>query len=208
MISVPLYNTKGNLLDPVEVDEEALGGKVRRDLLREAVQMYEMNRHVCTKATLSRSQVKATTHKLHRQKHTGYARAGQRTVPHRRGGGVAFAHRPRNLAYHMPRKARRNATRSALLARLLDGEVSLLNEIKLEEPKTRRLADILKAIKLSGRCLLISDGENPNVWKSGRNIAGLTLRRAADLNAYDLLKPDSVLFTQAAFQSVLEALAK
>jgi len=81
MISVPVVDTKGNSLQSIEVDEKVLGGKVRKGLLREAVQMYEMNRHVCTKGHLTRGEVSGSTRKMYKQKHTGNARAGQRMVP-------------------------------------------------------------------------------------------------------------------------------
>lgn len=206
MISIPVYDIHGNALQPVEVDENRLGGKVNTALLREAVQMYEMNRHVCTKGHLTRSEVSGTTRKMYRQKHTGFARAGQRSVPHRRGGGVAFAPKTRDISYRLPKKALRSATRSALLSRLLDNEVSLIDEVKMDEPRTRAIASLLKALDVSGHSLLVIDGDYTNVWKSGRNIPELSVRRAADVNAYDLLEPDRVLFTQAAFQHILEAL--
>jgi len=206
MISVPTFDIRGSRLDPVEVDESVLGGRVRISLLREAVQMYEMNRHVCTKGHLSRGEVAGTTRKMYRQKHTGSARAGQKTVPHRRGGGLTFAVNTRDISYHIPQKARRNATRSALLARLLDHEVSLVHGLKLDAPRTKTIAEMLEALGLSGRNLLIVDGDDNNLWKSGRNLPNLAVQRAADINAYDLLKPDHVLFTRTAFQRVLEAL--
>ena len=206
MISVPVFDIQGNNLDPVEVDEAALGGEVRTALLRQAVQMYETNQHVCTKRQLTRGEVSGSTRKMYRQKHTGAARAGQRTAPQRRGGGRAFAARPRDISYHLPKKARRNASRSALLSRLIDDEVSIINAITLETPKTSAVAEILKNLNAAGRCLLVIESENGNAWKSGRNLAQLTVRRAEDLNAYDLLQPDRVLFTMAAFGKVMEAL--
>jgi large subunit ribosomal protein L4 len=205
MISVPVFDNTGRALDPIEVDEARLGGRVRTALLREAVQMYENNAHVCTKAGLSRSEVKGSTRKMYRQKHTGYARAGQRTVPQRRGGGLAFAPKPRDISFHMPRKARKAATQSALLSRLKDGEVALLNELIIDAPKTRRIVELLKALEIGGRCLLVVEGDHTNAWKSGRNVAKLTVRRAADVNAYDLMAPDRVLFTAAAFEQVLQS---
>ena len=206
MISVPMCDMSGRALEPVEVDEAILGGRVRLALLREVVQMYETNRHVCTKGHLSRGQVRGSTRKIYRQKHTGSARAGQRVVPHRRGGGLAFPPNTRDISYHLPKKARRNATRSALLARLLDNEVSLVDELRIDVPRTKTVADMLRALDLTGRTLLVVDGDDANVWKSGRNLAKLAIRRAADINAYDLLEPDRVLFTQEAFRRVLEML--
>ena len=206
MISVPMYDITGRALEPIEVEEGLLGRRVRRILLREVVQMYEMNRHVCTKGHLSRGQVSVSTRKMYRQKHTGQARAGQRSVPHRRGGGLAFPPNTRDISYHLPKKARRNATRSALLARLLDNEVSLVDELRIDVPRTKTVADMLRALDLTGRTLLVVDGDDANVWKSGRNLAKLAIRRAADINAYDLLAPDRVLFTQEAFRRVIETL--
>ena len=206
MISVPVYDIEGTPLEPMEVDEQTLGGKVRLAVLREAVQMYEMNKRVCTKATLSRAGVSGSTRKMYRQKHTGYARAGQRSAPQRRGGGVAFAHRPRDLTYHLPRKERRIAARSALLARLTDGTVRVVTALQLDEPKTKRIAGFLRATGLSGRCLLVCTADDTHAWISSRNIACLTVRRASDLNAYHLMDADCIVFTRSAFQAVLKAL--
>ena len=207
MISVPLYGIDGQTLEPVTVEESRLGGTVRLKTLREAIRAYERNRRVCTKGHLSRAEVRGSTRKIYRQKHTGFARAGQRTVSHRRGGGLAFPPRTRNMVVRMPRKMRRTATRSALLSRLLDGEVCLVKSIDLDAPRTKTLADFLKRAGLSGRRLLVCSGDHRLVWKSGRNIKGLTVQRAADVNAYELMAPDGVIFTQASFEAVLEALA-
>jgi len=207
MISVPVYDIEGNPLEPVEVDEARLGDAVRLPLLRRVVHMYELNRYLGTKGHLNRSEVAGSTRKMYRQKHTGYARAGQRTVSQRRGGGLAFPPRTRDLSYRLPRKALRAAKRSALLARLRDGAVCIVESIPLESPRTRVIAGFLKAIGSAGRSLLVCDGDHTVVWKSGRNIPGLSVRRAADLNAYHLLDADRLIFTRSAFDALWEALA-
>ncbi len=206
MISVPVFDKQGQKLAPVEVDESALGKRVKKSLLRQAVQMYEMNQHVCTKGTLTRGMVSGSTRKLYRQKHTGNARMGQRVTPQRRGGGVNFAPMTRDISYHMPKQARKVATRSALLSRLSDNEVSILAEASFEAPKTKGVVALLKSLGVSGRCLIVVEGDNGNLWKSARNLPRVTVRRAADVNAYDLLQPDRLVFTQAAFNRVFEAL--
>lgn len=206
MISVQVFDNQGKTLPPVEVDEAKLGGKVHKMLLRQAVQMYENNQHVCTKGHLTRGMVSGSTRKMFKQKHTGNARMGQRMTPQRRGGGVAFAPQSRDISYHMPKEARRVATRSALLARLNDGRVSIVNDITLDAPKTKVIVALLKSLDVKGRCLIVVDGENPNVYKSGRNIPTVSVRRAADLNALELLQPERLIFTQTAFNRVLEAL--
>jgi large subunit ribosomal protein L4 len=206
MISVPLFDKQGQKLTPVEVDETTLGKVVKKSLLRQAVQMYEMNQHVCTKGTLTRGMVSGSTRKLYRQKHTGNARMGQRATPQRRGGGVNFAPMTRDISYHMPKQARKSATRSALLSRLKDNEVAILSDTQFDAPKTKAMAALLKGLGVSGRCLLVVEADNGNLWKSARNIPRVTVRRAADVNAYDLLQPDRLVFTQAAFKRVFEAL--
>lgn len=206
MISVPVFDIQGQTLPSFDVDEEALGGKVRKAVMRQAVQMYENNRHVCTKGHLSRGMVSGSTKKMYRQKHTGNARAGQRTVPQRRGGGLAFPPMTRDISWHMPQKARKAAARSAFLSRLQDGVVAVVNEISLDAPKTKSITALLKSLDVNGRCLIVVDGDHTNVWKSGRNIVGLNVRRASDVNALDLLEPDRLIFTRAAFDRVMEAL--
>lgn len=206
MINVPVYDNQGKALEAVAVDEAALGGRIHAALLRQAVQMYENNRHVCTKGHLTRGMVSGSTKKMYRQKHTGNARAGQRTVPQRRGGGLAFPPETRDISWHMPQKARRVATRSALLARMKDGVVSVVDSIPLTEPKTREIVALLKSLNIAGTCALVHDSEQPMIYKSARNIAGVTVRRVADLNAYDLLNADHVLFTKTAFDKAMEAL--
>jgi large subunit ribosomal protein L4 len=206
MISVNVFDKQGQQLAPVEVDETVLGAKVRKSLLRQAVQMYENNQHVCTKGTLTRGMVSISTRKLYRQKHTGNARMGSDSTPQRRGGGVAFAPQTRDISYHMPKQARREATRSALLSRLQGNEINLISDLTIDAPKTKIIVELLKTMGISGRCLFVIEETNENLWKSARNIPGVTVRRAADLNAYDLLQPDRLLFTQAAFNRVIEAL--
>jgi large subunit ribosomal protein L4 len=206
MISVPVFDVQGRSLSTMDVEEGALGGKVKIAVMRQAVQMYENNKHVCTKGTLTRGMVAASTKKLYRQKHTGAARVGPKSAPHRRGGGVTFAPMTRDITWHMPQKARKTAARSALLSRLQDGVVSVVEEIALDAPKTKAIKALLDSLEISGRCLIVMDGDHVNVWKSGRNISGVTVRRAADLNALDLLGPDRLVFTKAAFDRVMEAL--
>ncbi len=206
MISVPVYDKQGQALAPVQVDETVLGKKVKKSLLRQAVQMYENNQHVCTKGTLTRGMVSISTRKVYKQKHTGNARMGSDSTPQRRGGGVAFAPQTRDISYHMPKQSRRVATRSALLSRLQGNEVNLIAEMTMDAPKTKVVATLLKTMGISGRCLFVVEETSGNFWKSARNIPGVTVRRAADLNAYDLLQSDRLLFTQAAFNHVIEAL--
>ena len=190
----------------LQVDEQALG-EVNKPLLREVIHAYEANRRVGTRHVKTRGEVAATGRKMYRQKHTGNARAGSVATNIRRGGGKAHAPTARDWSVRVPKKVRRAAVRSALLARLRDGEVSALELPALEEPSTRAMVSALKSAGAAeGSCLLIVQGDADavrTIWKSARNIPGVTVRRACDVNAYDLLASDRVLVTRSAFDDFM-----
>jgi len=210
MITVPVYGKTGERIEEMQVDEAALGGEVRQDLLRLAVAVYEARKRTCTKATKGRSEVEGSTRKLYRQKHTGMARAGAIRVPHRRGGGVTFGLHNLNYSRELPRRARREALLSALLARLIDKEVTVFEQPDLKEPKTKLVADLLRKIDPrpagAGR-LIVTGAENENFLMSARNISGVSVMRVKDLNAYDVLCPYQVLFTREAMEEFVKGLA-
>lgn len=208
MISVPAYDNQGELVDPIEVDEAQLGTEVKVDLLREAVAVYEARRRVGSRRTLSRSDVAGTGAKMYRQKGTGLARAGQRQVSQRRGGGMAFAIDNPKVRRELPRKARRAALKSALLARLIDGEVAVFDAPELAAPKTGDMAALLGKINAEGESALVVIGNEDGVlYKSTRNIGRVEVFRVRDLNAWCVLKPHRVLFTRPAISSFLEGLS-
>ena len=146
-----------------------------------------------------------STKKLFRQKGTGNARAGTRRTNKRRGGGTAKGPKPRDYEYHLPKKAVRAATRMAILSKFQDNEVVVLDDLKLETIKTKEVAGILKALKLTGLTCLVGTAENdPAVYKSARNIRGVEVQAASQFNTYSVLRPKRLLLTRAA----LEALRK
>ncbi|KPJ77210.1 MAG: hypothetical protein AMK72_01530 [Planctomycetes bacterium SM23_25] len=205
MIEVKVYNADGGDAGRIEVDEAWFGGKVRMDVLRLAVRRYEANRRSGTAATKSRGMVHGARRKIFRQKHTGRARMGTLRSPLRRGGGVAFAKRARDFNVGMPKKMRRQALDSALLARLIDAEIIILDGLTLEEPKTRDVARALKAVGVERSCLLALPPADKVLYKSARNLPRVRVRQVADLNAYDVLWPNRVVFTRSAFEAMLES---
>lgn len=208
MISVPAYDQKGKLIDPIEIDEALLGGEVKVDLLREAVAIYEARQRVGSRRTLGRGDVAGSTRKMYRQKGTGMARMGNRQVVHHRGGGMAFAIRDRRVSRDLPRKARRAALKSALLGRLIDGEVAVFAPPELEAPKTRAMVEALGRINSEGVSALVVIGNGDTVlYKSTRNLAAVDVCRVGDLNAHCVLKPHRVLFTRQAMDAFLEGLS-
>ena len=143
--------------------------------------------------------------KIFRQKHTGRARMGTVRNPIRRGGGATFAKRRRDFSVGMPRKMRRRALNSALLARLQDEEVLVLEGLDLAEPKTREVARVLEALGVERSCVLAIQPDEEVLYKSARNLPRTRVRRVADLNAYDVLWPGRIVFTRPAFEAMLEA---
>ena len=158
-------------------------------LLHDAVVMYNANRRLGEVQTKSRGMVSGSTRKLFKQKGTGRARAGAIRTPVRRGGGHAFAKKPRDYYYRLPKKAIRKATRMALLSKFQDSQAVVLQSWQCDQPKTKTIANFLNAVGLSGKSVLLTtEGLNANVWKSARNIEGVMVLPGSDLNAYSLLR--------------------
>jgi len=205
MIEIQVYKADGEKAGRIKVNKAWFGGDVKMEVLRQAVRRHEANQRQGTAATKSRSMVQGSTRKLYAQKHTGRARAGTIRSPKRRGGGVTFAKVPRDFRQAMPKKMRRQALDSALLARMLDAEVLVVEGLKLEQPKTREVAKTLKAIGVDRSCLLALEGGDATLYKSARNLPRVRVRPVAELNAYDVLWPNRVVFTRPAFEAMLES---
>ncbi len=203
MISLPVVNSRGEKVEELGVDEQLLGGRVRPELLRQAVLMYERNARVGSSVAKTRAEVAGTGAKMFRQKGTGRARAGSRRAPQRVGGGKAHGPRPREFSEDMPKKARQLALRSAVLSRIVDGEAVVLDEFDLPEPKTRIMAQMLAQLGVEGSCLIATAGYSPDVWKAARNIPGVSVMPVEQLNAYEVLRAKRVLFTKESLQRML-----
>ncbi len=203
MIDVPVYNMSGEQTSAMQIDEAALGGRVRFNLLKQAVVMWRANQRQGSARTRSRGMVRGSGHKLYRQKGTGNARMGSRRSPVRRGGGVAFAKAERSFRQEMPRRMRQLARNSALLAKLQSGSVAIVDPLTIEEPKTRAFCAMLKAVGADSGCVLALDSLKPTVYKSGRNIPRTEIRRVQELNAYEILRRRKLLFTRSAFEAVV-----
>jgi large subunit ribosomal protein L4 len=203
MASLTVYNRTGKEVGKYEIDLAELAPRINKQLLHDVVVMYQSNLRLGTAKTKSRGEVAGTTKKMYRQKGTGNARAGSRRSGIRRGGGHIFAKRPRDWTYRLPRKAVQLATRMALAAKLRDDEVTLIDELAFDTPKTKDMAAILKALKLHGNSLLVATAKHDlNVFKSARNIDRVTVSPVSDLNALNLLSPRRVLITKAALDAV------
>jgi large subunit ribosomal protein L4 len=190
-----------------EVDDAVFGRRAPRRVQREAVLMYLANRRAGTHDTLTRAEVNATIRKPWKQKHTGRARAGRTSSPLWRGGGIIFGPHPRDYSYAVPRKALRAAARAALAGKVQAGAVALVDAIEAKSPRTKPMVRMLDALGVSGTCLLVLPERDDNVWRSVRNIPGVSCRTADEVNAYDVLSHRTVVLTDASFQALQARLA-
>src|SRR6476469_2542280 len=154
MIEVPVFNQAGQKVDTVQVDESKLGGEVRTNLLKQALVMYHANQRQGTVRTQARGEVAGSTRKMFRQKGTGNARTGGIRNPIKKGGGHAKQKRPKDWRQALPKKARRLATQSALLSKLQSNDVRVVDQLALEQPKTRLVVQMYKALGIDRSCLL------------------------------------------------------
>jgi large subunit ribosomal protein L4 len=206
-ISLPVMNAQGQTVGTVEVDPADLGGKINKQLLHEVVLMYLANQRASTHSTLRRGEVAGSTKKLFRQKGTGNARVGTKRTNKRKGGGTAKGPKPRDYEYHLPKKAVQNATRMAILSRLKDNETVVLDELKLTEIRTKPVADALKSLQIADKTCLLGLGAsdidaNKTIYRSARNIRGMAVLPASQLNAYQVLRPKRLVLTKAALQEL------
>jgi len=156
-----------------------------------------------THSTLRRGEVAGSTKKLFRQKGTGNARAGTRRTNKRRGGGTAKGPKPRDYEYHLPKKAVRAATRMAILSKFQDQEAIVVDDLDLQEAKTKQMAAVFKALKIKGlTCLVGTAGRDEKVFRSARNLPGVEVAPTAQFNAYAVLRPKRLLLTKAALEEL------
>jgi large subunit ribosomal protein L4 len=203
MINVPVVNMAGESVGTYEFDPAELAKGINKQMLHDVCVMYALNQRVGTVRTKTRGEVAGSTKKLFKQKGTGNARAGTKRSPTRRHGGHAFAKRPKDWSYRMPRKMLQAATRMALLSKFQDGEAVVLSELKLPEQKTKVVAGVLKALGVSDQtCLLAIKEHDPVVWKCSRNIESLWVSPGSNLNAYDLLHQKRLVITRDAMDEI------
>lgn len=191
-MDVPVYNMQGKEVGSFQVDEQALGGEVNPALIKQAYVRYHANLRQGSARTLNRTLVEGSSRKIYKQKGTGRARHGDKQAPLFRGGGHAKAKRKTREDYRldMPKKMRRKANRNALLAKLVDGEVKIVDRLDLSEPKTKAFSDFLKALGVD-RTALVALSNDParsrNARLSARNIDDVTLCRADQLTCFEML---------------------
>ena len=201
-MQVPVYNLAGEVVENIDISDEVFAIPFNQAVVHQAMVQQRANARQGTASTKTRSEVSGSTMKLFRQKGTGQARGGSRRSPLRRGGGIAFGPRPRSYRQAMPKKMRRLALRCVLSAKVSDGELMILEQLKLVEPKTKELVQILATLGVDSSALIVTDVPEESVVKSARNLAGIRTLPANLLSVLDILSQKRLLITVAAVRKV------
>ncbi len=202
MIEVPVYNTDGKQVDTLKVEESLFGTTVNCDLVKQAVVAYHANKRQGSAKTKSRAEMAYSTKKMYRQKGTGNARRGSKRSGGLRGGGHIFAKAPRDFGKKLPQKMRQAATRSAILAKLIGGDLLVLDGLACSEPQTKVMAGLLTNLGINRSCLLALAERDKNVYLSSRNLTDLTVRITEELNAYDIATRQKMIVTSDAMKQL------
>ncbi len=208
MPTVDVVDLKNQKVGELALADEVFGAEVNEALLYEAVRHYQAGVRAGTHKTKVRSEVAGSGKKLWKQKGTGRARMGSIRSPIWRHGGTVHGPQPRDYSYNLPRKMVLGALRSALSAKVRDGELKVVQAFDLGSPKTKGAMQALATLEAGDTVLVVENGENRNLKLGVRNLQGVTLMATREVNAYHLLGHHSVLLSEAAARKLSEALAK
>ena len=208
MPSVDIVDLNNATVGSIELSDAVFGAEVNEALLYEAVRQYTAARRSGTAATKTRHEVSGSGKKLWKQKGTGRARMGSIRSPLWRHGGTVHGPQPRSYEYKLPRKMVLGALRSALSAKLRDGELRVVRSFELSDHKTKNMVNVLGKLQAKKTVLLVEAGENTHLTRASRNLRGVKLLPTKDVNVYDLLRHQEVLLSETAAKKLSEALAK
>ena len=207
MPKLALYNMEGNKIDSFEVSESVFAAKINKVALHQVVVNYLANQRQGTQSTKTRSEVRGGGIKPWRQKGTGRARQGSIRATQWIKGGIALGPKPRDYSYSVNKKLKKVAMVSALSAKYAENEIIVIDDIKLDEIKTKKIASMLDALKVTNKALIVTNEKNDNVVKSAKNIAGVTTTFMGSLNVYDILNHDVMVIAKDAVDKIEEVYA-
>ena len=208
MPTANVYNMAGKKVGQVELSEAVFGIEPNMHVLHTAVKNHLANRRQGTQSTLTRAEVSGGGRKPWRQKGTGRARAGSTRAPHWTHGGLAFAPKPRDYSYNINKKVRRLALKSALSYKANVTAIYVIDSLNLDEIKTKQMVNLLQSLELGGKkALVITEERNENVYKSSRNIPGVTVTFGGILNPYEIANVRALVIDQAALTKIEEVFA-
>jgi large subunit ribosomal protein L4 len=205
MAKVQILDQTGKKTKEINAPGDILSYPVKEHLIYEAVVNYRANQRRGTASTKTRGEVRGGGRKPWRQKGTGRARAGSTRSPLWRSGGTTFGPKPRDYSYKIPRKAKRNALKSAIAMKFAEKQLMVLDSLEFKEPKTKEGVNFLRQLNLES-ALVVENQENRNVFLSLRNIPKVKAIDFSQVNIYDVLNHKSLVFTQKAFESLMERL--
>lgn len=206
MAKIPVRDRTNKAVGEIEVADTVFGRPVRRSLLHEAVVHHQASLRRGTHKTKTKSEVKGSGRKPWRQKGTGRARVGMRRSPLWRSGGVTFGPRPRAYSYRLGGQKQRHALQMALTVKQRDGQIVILDDLKVEEAKTRLVAALLAGLELGGKVLIYDPDGDASLARAARNLPGVKVVHDYGLNVYDLLLHEWLLTSRAGIQRIDEAL--
>lgn len=207
MPSVDIIDLSNKKVGTLDLADAVFGAPVNEALLYEAVRHYLAGKRRGTASTKTRHEVAGAGRKLWKQKGTGRARVGSIRSPLWRHGGTVHGPQPHSYAYKLPRKMQLGALRSALSAKLRDGELRVVSEFAIDDVKTKAMRQTLDHMEAKRTVLMVDNTDNRNLQLSSRNLQGVKLVSSRDVNVYDLLGHEQVLLSQAAAEKLSEALA-
>lgn len=206
MANVAIYNMKGEEVGSLELSDAVFGAKINEHLVHMSVVQYLANKRQGTQKAKTRSEVRGGGRKPWRQKGTGHARQGSIRAPQWKGGGVVFAPTPRDYSFKLNKKEKRAALKSVLTSKVNDSKFIVLDELKLDEIKTKKFREVMENLKVN-KALVILNEKDENVIMSARNIPKIKTALTNTINVYDILKYDTVVVTKAAVATIEEVYA-
>ena len=206
MSKVSVYNMKGEVVGDIELKDEIFGVEVNEHLIHNAVVAQLANRRQGTQSAKTRSDVSGGGKKPWRQKGTGHARQGSIRAPQWKGGGVVFAPKPRDYEIRLNKKEKRAALKGALTSRVQEEKIYVIDEIKVDEIRTKTMVEFLKSLNLDKALVVLKDNDQ-NVIYSARNIANVKTALTNTINVFDILKYDALVLDKNALETIEEVYA-
>jgi large subunit ribosomal protein L4 len=206
MANAAVYNMEGQEVGTIELSDSIFGIEVKPHLVHQAVVLHLANCRQGTQKAKTRSEVSGGGRKPWRQKGTGHARQGSIRAPQWKGGGVVFAPVPRDYSFKMNKKEKRIALKSVLTEAVSENRFKVLDELKLDEIKTKKMTEVLKNLGVS-KALIVVGEDSDNVVLSARNIAGVQTASPDSINVYDILKYGTVIATKSSVEKIEEVYA-
>ena len=206
MANVAVYNMEGKEVDKIEINDSIFGVEINEHLVHMAVLQQLANKRQGTQKAKTRSEVRGGGRKPWRQKGTGHARQGSTRSPQWTGGGVVFAPTPRDYSFKLNKKEKRAALKSALTSRVVENKFVVVDELKLDEIKTKKFVEVLKNLNVEKALVILNDMDE-KVIASAANIPTVKTTQTNELNVFDVLKYDTVVVTKAAVATIEEVYA-